>query len=95
MVRRLESWVEVGVWCTNMQCVSCHCSGPHSRRMATSERQQLLQEQYYFLCQCAACGVQSEPLEQRSDLLCERCRGHVEVFVLNSLALLLRVSNSV
>ncbi|XP_066552066.1 protein-lysine N-methyltransferase SMYD4 isoform X2 [Amia ocellicauda] len=32
-----------------------HCYGPHRSRMAVRERQRLLQEQYFFLCQCAAC----------------------------------------
>uniref|UniRef100_H3DFG5 Protein-lysine N-methyltransferase SMYD4 n=1 Tax=Tetraodon nigroviridis TaxID=99883 RepID=H3DFG5_TETNG len=57
-----------------------HCYGPHSRRMTTSERQRLLQEQYFFLCQCEACSLQREPLGQdpRSGLLCEKCKGEFE-----------------
>lgn len=35
-------------------------SGPHSSRMVTQERKRLLQEQYYFLCQCEACSLQQE-----------------------------------
>ncbi|XP_033493777.2 protein-lysine N-methyltransferase SMYD4 [Epinephelus lanceolatus] len=35
-----------------------HCYGPHSSRMATQQRQRVLQEQYYFMCQCEACTVQ-------------------------------------
>lgn len=41
-----------------------HCYGPHSSRMVTQERQRLLQEQYYFLCQCEACALQ---LQQEED----------------------------
>ncbi|XP_061596845.1 SET and MYND domain-containing protein 4 [Cololabis saira] len=37
-----------------------HCYGPHSSRMETPERQRILQEQYYFLCECEACGLQEE-----------------------------------
>lgn len=49
--------------------------------MTTSERQRLLQEQYYFLCQCQACIPETEPLgqDQHSGLLCEKCKGEVEV----------------
>lgn len=32
-----------------------HCYGPHRSRMPARERQRLLQEQYFFLCQCTAC----------------------------------------
>ncbi|XP_061104789.1 SET and MYND domain-containing protein 4 [Conger conger] len=32
-----------------------HCYGPHYSRMPVRERQRLLQEQYFFLCQCTAC----------------------------------------
>uniref|UniRef100_A0A3Q3ICX1 Protein-lysine N-methyltransferase SMYD4 n=1 Tax=Monopterus albus TaxID=43700 RepID=A0A3Q3ICX1_MONAL len=40
-----------------------HCYGPHSSRMASQERQRLLQEQYYFLCQCEACTLAQEEAE--------------------------------
>uniref|UniRef100_A0A8C7XD89 Protein-lysine N-methyltransferase SMYD4 n=1 Tax=Oryzias sinensis TaxID=183150 RepID=A0A8C7XD89_9TELE len=61
-----------------------HCYGPHSSRMAAEERQRLLQEQYYFLCQCEACsnpekdgeathpGVKGSPSE--AELLCFKCK---------------------
>ncbi|CAN9501140.1 unnamed protein product [Ophioblennius macclurei] len=57
-----------------------HCYGPHSSRMATSERRRLLQEQYFFLCQCEACSLQEEDKEAElkgrgSALLCCRCQG--------------------
>ncbi|KAF1378477.1 hypothetical protein PFLUV_G00190950 [Perca fluviatilis] len=67
-----------------------HCYGPHNRRMATQERQRLLQEQYYFLCQCEACTLQqeggSEGRQQRSGvggspqsgLLCGKCKGSLK-----------------
>uniref|UniRef100_W5MH53 Protein-lysine N-methyltransferase SMYD4 n=1 Tax=Lepisosteus oculatus TaxID=7918 RepID=W5MH53_LEPOC len=43
-----------------------HCYGPHRSRMAVRERQRLLQEQYFFQCQCAACCQELE----------SECRGH-------------------
>ncbi|KAM6907324.1 SET and MYND domain-containing protein 4 [Xenentodon cancila] len=67
-----------------------HCYGPHSSRMETPERQHVLHEQYYFLCQCEACSLQEEVEEveegrrQRSGprgspyesgLLCLNCKG--------------------
>ncbi|TWW75008.1 SET and MYND domain-containing protein 4 [Takifugu flavidus] len=57
-----------------------HCYGPHSRRMSTSDRQRLLQEQYYFLCQCRACSLPTEPLgqDQPSGLQCGKCKGQFE-----------------
>ncbi|XP_017292772.1 SET and MYND domain-containing protein 4 isoform X2 [Kryptolebias marmoratus] len=59
-----------------------HCYGPHSGRMATKERRRLLQEQYYFLCQCEACNVQEGQQQQdctrggriESGLLCLKCK---------------------
>ncbi|TKS82858.1 SET and MYND domain-containing protein 4 [Collichthys lucidus] len=71
-----------------------HCYGPHSNRMATKERQHLLQEQYYFLCQCEACTLQQEEDEEaiegtqqwlgtdgsphKSGLLCGKCKGSLK-----------------
>ncbi|KAM4547210.1 SET and MYND domain-containing protein 4 [Fundulus diaphanus] len=56
-----------------------HCYGPHSTRMRTQERQRLLRQQYYFLCECEACSVQEEePRESsgnESGLLCSKCKG--------------------
>ncbi|XP_073334868.1 SET and MYND domain-containing protein 4 [Pagrus major] len=67
-----------------------HCYGPHRSRMATQERQRLLREQYYFLCQCEACSLQQEEEEgtegrqertaaggslHESSLLCSKCKG--------------------
>lgn len=71
-------------------------SGPHSSRMATQERQRLLQEQYYFLCQCEACTLQEQQPDegeegrqqcaggrpQEAGLLCGKCRGSLKVGVL-------------
>ncbi|CAJ1063804.1 SET and MYND domain-containing protein 4 [Xyrichtys novacula] len=37
-----------------------HCYGPCSSRMVIKERQRVLQEQYYFLCQCEACTLQTD-----------------------------------
>lgn len=62
--------------------------GPHSRRMLTKERQRLLQEQYYFLCQCEACSLQMEEKVKEqwsglheSGLLCTKCKGSLKVGV--------------
>ncbi|XP_042355346.1 SET and MYND domain-containing protein 4 [Plectropomus leopardus] len=44
-----------------------HCYGPHSSRMATQERQRLLQEQYYFICQCEACTLQQQQQQQQEE----------------------------
>ncbi|KAM4726042.1 SET and MYND domain-containing protein 4 [Anableps anableps] len=56
-----------------------HCYGPHSNRMGTQERQRLLQEQYYFLCECEACSMLEEMLREssrnESGLLCSKCKG--------------------
>ncbi|XP_024120526.1 SET and MYND domain-containing protein 4 [Oryzias melastigma] len=65
-----------------------HCYGPHSSRMVAKDRQRLLQEQYYFLCQCEACsnpdkdeeanqpGVKGRPSE--AGLLCFKCKAVVK-----------------
>ncbi|XP_035033579.1 SET and MYND domain-containing protein 4 [Hippoglossus stenolepis] len=69
-----------------------HCYGPHSSRMVTRKRQHLLQEQYYFLCQCEACSRTQEEGgtgggQQRSGgggtrleegLLCFKCKGSLK-----------------
>uniref|UniRef100_A0A1A7WL94 Protein-lysine N-methyltransferase SMYD4 n=1 Tax=Iconisemion striatum TaxID=60296 RepID=A0A1A7WL94_9TELE len=59
-----------------------HCYGPHSSRMVTQVRQRLLQEQYYFLCQCEACSLQkgleeggASRVRNESGLLCYKCKG--------------------
>ncbi|XP_074466537.1 SET and MYND domain-containing protein 4 isoform X2 [Sebastes fasciatus] len=67
-----------------------HCYGPHNSRMATQERQRLLQEQYYFLCQCEACTLQQQQQQQeeeeegsegslQSGFLCGKCKGSLKV----------------
>lgn len=75
-------------------------SGPHSSRMVTSERQRLLQEQYYFLCQCEACSVQEGRQQQdgargsknESGLLCFKCKEALKVcYQSNSMDLLSHV----
>ncbi|XP_068456648.1 SET and MYND domain-containing protein 4 isoform X2 [Clinocottus analis] len=70
-----------------------HCYGPHSSRMATQQRQRLLQEQYYFLCQCEACTLQQQQQEEEEEeeeglegrqqwsgvgLLCGKCKGSLK-----------------
>lgn len=63
--------------------------------MATQGRQRLLQEQYFFLCQCEACSQQEEQEDDRiqdrqqrsgvggsqhkSGLLCGKCKGSLRV----------------
>lgn len=57
--------------------------------MATQERQRLLQEQYYFLCQCEACSLQTQKEEgdewwaglHESGFLCGKCKGSLKVSV--------------
>lgn len=52
-----------------------NCYGPHYQRMPFAERQQTLQEQYFFTCKCIACEA-GEDLEQRLQALkCEYCEG--------------------
>ncbi|XP_056252500.1 SET and MYND domain-containing protein 4 [Seriola aureovittata] len=70
-----------------------HCYGAHSSRMVTKERQRLLQQQYYFLCQCEACTLTQEETEEgteggqqpgvggsqrQSGLLCGKCKASVK-----------------
>ncbi|XP_026185184.1 protein-lysine N-methyltransferase SMYD4 isoform X2 [Mastacembelus armatus] len=69
-----------------------HCYGPHSSRIVTQERQCLLQEQYYFLCQCEACTLSQEEegpegrlqwldfgnSRHESGLLCVKCKGFLK-----------------
>uniref|UniRef100_A0A3Q4MK00 Protein-lysine N-methyltransferase SMYD4 n=1 Tax=Neolamprologus brichardi TaxID=32507 RepID=A0A3Q4MK00_NEOBR len=66
-----------------------HCYGPHSSRMVTQERRRLLQEQYYFLCQCEACSQQQQDMEEPRQqepgtegrdlgLLCIKCKGSLK-----------------
>ncbi|XP_061606711.1 SET and MYND domain-containing protein 4 [Phyllopteryx taeniolatus] len=53
-----------------------HCYGPHNSSMAAAERRHLLQEQYFFLCQCEACEEERAPGSSRdgaSGLLCAEC----------------------
>ncbi|XP_015235544.1 PREDICTED: SET and MYND domain-containing protein 4 isoform X1 [Cyprinodon variegatus] len=55
-----------------------HCYGPHSNRMRTRERQHLLQQQYFFLCECEACSIQEDQRKSSrkdSGLLCSKCKG--------------------
>ncbi|KAM9333209.1 SET and MYND domain-containing protein 4 [Pholidichthys leucotaenia] len=68
-----------------------HYYGPHSSRMGTKERQRLLIEQYYFLCQCEACSPQQQDEEEssrqwtrargrprESGLLCSMCKSSLQ-----------------
>ncbi|KAM3601840.1 uncharacterized protein V6R79_019803 [Siganus canaliculatus] len=69
-----------------------HCYGPHSSRMVTLERQRLLQEQYYFLCQCEACTLQQQAQQGEDRLqqlgagggppepgfMCGKCKGSLK-----------------
>nr|XP_057942102.1 SET and MYND domain-containing protein 4 [Doryrhamphus excisus] len=59
-----------------------HCYGPSSSRMTTGERRRLLQEQYFFLCECEACTQMEDQIEDikgqcgggTSGLLCAECK---------------------
>ncbi|XP_053187879.1 SET and MYND domain-containing protein 4 [Scomber japonicus] len=62
-----------------------HCYGPHSGRMVTQQRKRLLQEQYYFVCQCEACNLPEqqeedgpEDRQQWSGLLCVKCKASLK-----------------
>ncbi|KAK6473287.1 SET and MYND domain-containing protein 4-like isoform X1 [Huso huso] len=60
-----------------------HCYGPHRSRMPVCERQRLLEEQYFFLCQCAACyeeqgsGGKGQPAKL-DGVRCTRCGSPVQ-----------------
>ncbi|KAJ8386221.1 hypothetical protein AAFF_G00175410 [Aldrovandia affinis] len=61
-----------------------HCYGPHYSRMPVSERQRLLQEQYFFLCQCSACCQELRSKGEgrgaaaASGFRCERCQSALQ-----------------
>lgn len=100
---KIEGWIHIFAlphwnYCVTASSLQCRFitilppSGPHSRRMPTKERQRLLQEQYYFLCQCEACSLQTEEEEgtegkeqwsglHESGLLCTNCKGSLKVGV--------------
>lgn len=52
-----------------------NCYGPHYRKMPFAERQQLLQDQYFFKCACDACIAGDEPEQKLQALKCEYCEG--------------------
>ncbi|CAN8022595.1 unnamed protein product [Ixodes persulcatus] len=52
-----------------------NCYGPHHRRMSFAERQQLLQEQYFFVCSCTACSSGEDAEQRLQALKCEYCEG--------------------
>nr|CAD7411047.1 unnamed protein product [Timema poppensis] len=54
-----------------------NCYGPHFRRMALQERQDILREQYFFVCQCEPCSKPSQFdfLKRFEGLLCPTCDG--------------------
>ncbi|XP_030648940.1 protein-lysine N-methyltransferase SMYD4 [Chanos chanos] len=61
-----------------------HCYGPHYSRMEVWERQHLLQEQYFFHCQCQACQRETgsssktqEPAAARG-FKCSKCEGPLQ-----------------
>lgn len=62
--------------------------------MAVRERQRLLVDQYYFLCQCEACSLSKQQQQEEeeeengpegkgqwSGLLCGKCKGPLKVGV--------------
>ncbi|XP_059395363.1 SET and MYND domain-containing protein 4-like [Carassius carassius] len=68
-----------------------HCYGPHCSRMEVKERQHLLLEQYYFLCNCQACqrdlteGGQNAKENAAPGLKCLKCgnslRSHMDKYM--------------
>ncbi|KAG8450779.1 hypothetical protein GDO86_003155 [Hymenochirus boettgeri] len=56
-----------------------HCYGPHKLRMKVEERQKLLNDQYFFMCQCEACTKENRLKETMSnEFCCPVCRSHLE-----------------
>lgn len=84
-------YLEIVVYFSKHVVVIYSHSGPHCNRMVTPERQRLLQEQYFFLCQCEACspaledGAQQQSgvggSQHESGLLCGKCKGSLTVRV--------------
>ncbi|XP_046664063.1 SET and MYND domain-containing protein 4-like [Homalodisca vitripennis] len=56
-----------------------NCYGPHYTRMNRDERQKMLQNQYFFTCDCKECSKSDEcdSQQQFSALLCNYCTGPV------------------
>ncbi|XP_029924240.1 protein-lysine N-methyltransferase SMYD4 [Myripristis murdjan] len=61
-----------------------HCYGPHSSRMAIRKRQCLLQQQYYFLCECEACCLQLQEEEEEEEEEEEGTEGSWQVPVIGA-----------
>nr|DBA34217.1 TPA: hypothetical protein GDO54_001797 [Pyxicephalus adspersus] len=56
-----------------------HCYGPHKLRMGVEERQKMLRDQYFFICQCKACTEEQRPTAKAScDFCCEKCHAGLE-----------------
>ncbi|KAM5182307.1 SET and MYND domain-containing protein 4 isoform 1-T2 [Mantella aurantiaca] len=56
-----------------------HCYGPHKLRMGFEERQKLLKDQYFFVCQCKACTEeQGATVKALCDFCCEKCHAGLE-----------------
>ncbi|XP_077336697.1 protein-lysine N-methyltransferase SMYD4 [Lithobates pipiens] len=56
-----------------------HCYGPHKLRMGFEERQKLLRDQYFFVCQCKACTEDQTPtLKASCEFCCEKCHAALE-----------------
>ncbi|XP_018413152.1 PREDICTED: SET and MYND domain-containing protein 4 [Nanorana parkeri] len=56
-----------------------HCYGPYKLRMGFEERQKLLRDQYFFVCQCTACTEEQRPaVKALCDFCCEKCHAGLE-----------------
>ncbi|NP_001072288.1 SET and MYND domain-containing protein 4 [Xenopus tropicalis] len=54
-----------------------HCYGPHKLRMDVAERQQLLKDQYFFVCQCKACTEELKG-KKTHGFFCPLCKAQLE-----------------
>ncbi|KAM4795662.1 SET and MYND domain-containing protein 4 [Rhinophrynus dorsalis] len=51
-----------------------HCYGPHRLRFDVKERQKLLKDQYFFVCQCEACTKEQRTDHSSYDFSCPKCK---------------------
>ncbi|CAL8095743.1 unnamed protein product [Orchesella dallaii] len=58
-----------------------NCYGPHFRRMPRAERQEILQQQYFFDCSCDACNHELQTkcsfADQFEAFSCEKCESPI------------------
>ncbi|ODM97274.1 SET and MYND domain-containing protein 4 [Orchesella cincta] len=59
-----------------------NCYGPHFRRMPRDERQEILQQQYFFDCSCDACRLELQTKSSFADQFqafnCENCENPLQ-----------------